>query len=148
MNSMRKKDLSPSPEKVTAARLGAASLTAYCKDIDRWPRSWAGFPELDVPVGERLVAEMKPFLTSLIAAGRTKKTIKRYADYLWVLGGEIIRRVDVNEKDRQLTGRALLLKHIDETGGPLWNDARYEREHEAYDAACRKLHQFLLGGNH
>lgn len=122
-------------------------LGAYCKDIDRWPQSWAGFPELDVSVGERMVAEMKPFLASLIVAGRAKKTIRRHSDYLWVLGGEIIRRVDIHEKDRKLSARALLLKYIDETGGPLWNDARYEREHEAYDAVCRRPHQFLMGTN-
>jgi hypothetical protein len=142
---MRQKEAVPSHEKVMPARTAAAAtLAAYCKDIDRWPKSWAGFPDLDVPVGERMVAQMKPFLASLIAAGRTKKTVRRYADSLWVLGGEIIRRVDLNESDRRLSGRALLLKYIDETGGPLWNDARYEREHEDYDAVCRKLHQFLM----
>ena len=34
----------------------------------------AGFPNLDVPVGERIVAEFTPFLLTLIAERRTKKT--------------------------------------------------------------------------
>ena len=51
-----------------------AKLRVYCKDIDRWAESWAGFPDLDIPVGERIAAEMKPFLLALIAERRTKKT--------------------------------------------------------------------------
>jgi len=33
-------------------------------------------------VGERIVAEFTPFLLALIAERRTKKTVKKYADYL------------------------------------------------------------------
>ena len=51
-----------------------AKLRLYCKDIDRWAESWAGFPDLDVPVGERIVAEFTPFLLAVIAERRTKKT--------------------------------------------------------------------------
>lgn len=143
---MRKKDVSSSRDSDRFAPGQTTAMVAtYCKDIDRWARSWAGFPELDVPVGERMVAEMKLFLASLIAAERARKTVRHYGDYLWVLGGEIIRRVDADKKERKLCGRALLLKHIDEAGGPLWNDARYEREHEAYDAVCRKFYRFLVG---
>ncbi|EQD45480.1 hypothetical protein B1A_14806, partial [mine drainage metagenome] len=116
------------PSPLTSAG-AAARLSLYCKDIDRWPRSWAVFPDLDVPVGERIAAEMKPFLLTLIAERRTKKTVKKYADYLWVLGGELIRRVLTDEKARKLPARTLILKHIDETGGPLWRHARDEQEH-------------------
>ena len=120
-----------------------AKLRVYCKDIDRWAESWAGFPDLDVPVGERIVAEFTPFLLALIDERRTKKTIKKYADYLWVLGGELIRRVSTDEKARKLPARTLILKHIDETGGPLWRHARDEQEHAVYDAVCRRFYQFL-----
>ena len=122
-----------------------AKLEAYCKDIDRWPESWAGFPDLDMPVGERIAAEMKPFLLALIAEHRTKKTVKKYADTLWILGGEIIRRTHFEERDRRLSGRALILKYIHAQGGPLWNNARYVREHDVYNAACARLYRFLAG---
>ena len=121
------------------------TLKTYCKDIERWPQSWAGFPDLDVPVGERIVAEFTPFLLALIAEHRTKKTVKKYADYLWILGGEIIHRTHFEERDRRPSGRALILKYIHAQGGPLWNDARYVREHEAYNAACARLYRFLTG---
>lgn len=122
-----------------------AKLAAYCKDVDRWPESWAFFPDLDGPVGERIVAEMKPFLLTLIAKHRTKKTVKKYADYLWALGGELIRHVVTDEKARRLPARTLILRHIDETGGPLWRHARDEQEHAAYDAVCRAFYRFLTG---
>ncbi len=98
-----------------------------------------------MPVGERIAAEMKPFLLTLIAERRTQKTVKKYADYLWVLGGEIIRRTHFEERDRRLSGRALILKYIHAQGGPLWNNARYVREHEAYNATCARLYRFLTG---
>ncbi len=41
-------------------------LLTYCKDIDRWPQSWAGFPDLVVLVEERIVAGFVPFLLALI----------------------------------------------------------------------------------
>ena len=97
-----------------------------------------------MPVGERIVAEFTPFLLAVIAERRTKKTVKKYADYLWVLGGELIRRVSTDEKARKLPARTLILQHIDETGGPLWRHARDEQEHAVYDAVCRRFYQFLM----
>ena len=89
-------------------------------DLDRWAESWAGFPKLDVPVGEKIVEEFKPFLQALGDAGYSNKTLKRYADFLWALGGEVIRHVNEEPADRKLPARELLLRHIDETGGPYW----------------------------
>ena len=132
------------PSPLTSAS-AVARLSLYCKDINRWPESWARFPNLDVLIGERIVAEFTPFLLTLIAEQRTKKTVKKYTDYLWILGGEIIHRTHFEERDRRLSGRALILKYIHAQGGPLWNDARYVREHEAYDAVCAHLYRFLMG---
>ncbi|MHB8408307.1 MAG: hypothetical protein ACYDHY_09515 [Acidiferrobacterales bacterium] len=122
-----------------------AILEAYCKDIDRWPQGWAGFPELDVPVGQRIVEEFKPFLLALIDQGRAQKTVKKYADYLWALGGELIRHVNEIEADRKLPTRKLILNHIDETGGPYWRHAHNARDREAYDSVCRRLYHFMTG---
>jgi len=70
----------------------ALDLLSLCNDIDQWPQSWAGFPH-DVPVGDKLLELFKDFLNQQIANGRAKSTIKRHADYLWILGGEIIREI-------------------------------------------------------
>lgn len=122
-----------------------ATLKTYCKDIDRWPQRWVGFPYLDIPVGERIVAEFALFLLALTNERRTKKTVKKYADYLRVLGGELIRRVSTNEKGCKLPARTRIIKHINETSGPLWCHARAEQEHTVYDAVCRRFYQFLTG---
>ena len=145
---MRQRNL-PSP-RIRSGRSPAASslqtrLASYCKDLDRWPQSWAGFPDLDVPVGERILEEFKPFLLSLTEKGLTKKTVKQYADYLWALGGELIRHVNEEEADRKLPARKLILNHIDETGGPYWPHAHNEHDRDAYDSVCRRLYQFITG---
>ena len=145
MSSRLKRATSSGQGSLKASSDALATLKTYCKDIDRWAESWAGFPDLDVPVGERIVAEFTPFLLAVIAERRTKKTVKKYADYLWVLGGELIRRVSTDEKARKLPARTLILQHIDETGGPLWRHARDEQEHAVYDAVCRRFYQFLIG---
>ncbi|MHB1943187.1 MAG: hypothetical protein ACYCP0_09070 [Acidiferrobacteraceae bacterium] len=85
------------------------------------------------------MAEFTPFLLALIAERRTQKTVKKYADYLWVLGSELIRRVRVTESARKLPARTLILKHIDEAGERLWRHARNGQEH----AVWRRLYQFL-----
>ena len=123
----------------------AHDLLSLCKDIDQWPQSWAGFPE-DVAAGKTLLAIFKDFLNKQIADGRAKSTIKRHADYLWVLGGKIIREV-CNEDDHDsdsLSGKALLLNHIDEEGGPYWRDATDEQELKAYDSVCRLLYKWII----
>ncbi|MFQ5753072.1 MAG: hypothetical protein ACE5HI_13860, partial [bacterium] len=91
-------------------------LMSICKDIDQWPQSWAGFPH-DVAVGDKLIELFKDFLNQQIDNGRAKSTIKRQADYLWVLGGEIIRDIcnDDDEEDDEaytLSGKTLLLQYI------------------------------------
>lgn len=81
---------------------GAATRPGlYCKVIDRRPRSWAVFPALDLAVGARIAAETKPFPLALIAEYQTKKTVKKYMDYLRILGEELIRRVLTDEKSRK-----------------------------------------------
>ena len=69
-------------------------LSVYCKDLDDWPRSWMAF-EKDIPPGEKIVACFRPFLEHLIGLRFSRKTIRKHADNLWILGGELIR--DLND---------------------------------------------------
>lgn len=118
---------------------------SICKDIDQWPQNWAGFPH-DVPVGDKLVALFKDFLNQQIDKGRTKSTIKRHADYLWILGGEIIREICNDDEDDEaytLSGKTLLFQYIGDEGGPYWVDAPSEQELVAYDSVCRLLYKWM-----
>ena len=73
-----------------SAAAAPLDLSAYCRDLDEWPRSWMGF-EKDLPPGERMVACFRPFLEHLVRLEPSHKTIRKHVDNLWILGGEIIR---------------------------------------------------------
>ena len=44
-----------------ASASAASDASAYCRDLDNWPRSWMGL-EKDLPPGEELVACFRPFI--------------------------------------------------------------------------------------
>src|SRR3990167_4989252 len=106
-------------------------LPAYCKKINNWPRSWAGMEE-DVIIGQAITEQFKLFLIDLLEKERSKKTIRNYGDFLWVLGGELIRSINEDEDERKLSARELILKYIDDSGGPYWRHADDESEHSRY----------------
>jgi len=117
-------------------------LYTYCKDIDNWPEGWE-IDEEDIEIGKSITDKFKLFLLDRIDKGRAKKTIKNDAIYLWVLGGELIRAVNENDRDRQLPARELILKYIDDSGGPYWRHACDEADHSRYDSVCKQLFKFM-----
>lgn len=118
-------------------------LSLICKDIDQWPESWAG-DDNDVIVGKAILSEFKCYLLHLMTKGRAKATIKKHADYLWALGGEIIRDTNEYGVDKSLSSKNLVLKYINDSGGPYWQHADSESELRQYDATCRQLYKFLI----
>lgn len=117
-------------------------LYKYCKNIDQWPHKWE-IDQDDIKVGKALLEEFKSFLIDLINKGRAKKTIKNYADYLWVLGGELIRQINDEPDERKLSTKNFIKKHVNESGGPYWCHAYNEADHDRYDSVCRKFYKFL-----
>src|SRR6516162_2015950 len=69
-------------------------LRAYCPDLDEWPRSWSYEPR-DIPPGQQMVEYFKPFLRDLLAHDLSRKTLRQHRDNIWVLGGEIIRQLQM-----------------------------------------------------
>jgi len=121
-------------------------LALLCKDIDQWSKSWAG-DDNDIIAGNALVSEFKRYLLHLIAKGRAKATIKKHADYLWALGGEIIRDTNEHGVDESLSSKNVILKYVDDSGGPYWRHAGSESELAQFDATCRQLYKFLINSN-
>jgi hypothetical protein len=119
-----------------------ALLLEYCKDINDWPSAWEGLTA-DIKTGHAILEHFKPFLIGQIKKGKSKRTIKNYAQYLWVLGGELIRQVNDNSYDRRLSAEKLILKYIDASGGLYWCHANDESEHNKYDSVCKKLFKFM-----
>ena len=114
-------------------------------NIHEWPDSWAGFPE-DIPVGQKFLPYFKLYLQKQIERSLTKKTIKNHAQYLWCLGGEIIREINYCEEDRNKTGKEILLKYIHDSGGPYWPHADNEADHQKYDSVCKRLWKLVKYG--
>jgi len=111
--------------------------------MDQWPDSWAGVAA-DKPVGAGLVAEFRPFVAHLQTLGLAPKTVRRHLDSLWVIGGEIIRRLNYEPVLRKTTPRQLLLDSIFDGEAPFAYNAT-ENEQRSLDATARRLLKFLTG---
>jgi hypothetical protein len=118
-------------------------LEHYCRDLNRWPRSWMG-EEKDIPPGEKLVTCFRPFLDALAASDLSPKTIQKHVDNLWTLGGEIIRNLNENPSLRRKSIERILDDRIDDEGGPLVYALESEElQQRSLDSTCRKLYFFL-----
>ena len=115
--------------------------SAYCRDLENWPRSWMGLDK-DLPAGEALLACFRPFLAHLASSSLSRKTIRKHVDNLWMLGGEIIRDLNEDPSLRKVAANRLLRDVIYEDGGPLLYHGS-EEEQRSFDSTCRKLHRFL-----
>src|SRR4030067_2057766 len=71
----------------------ACRLRQLCPDIDGWPTSWAG-EETDIAPGRKIVEYLKPFLLYLLTTKLAPQTLRRHRDHMWMLGGEVIRRLN------------------------------------------------------
>jgi hypothetical protein len=124
-----------------ATPASSSDVSAYCRDLDNWPRSWMGL-EKDVPPGEELVACLRPFIEHLAASSLSPKTIRRHVDNLWLLGGEIIRDLNYDPSLRKVAAQRLLRNVVGLDGGPLIYNGS-EEDQRSLDSTCRKLHRFL-----
>ncbi len=111
--------------------------------MDKWPKSWAGF-ESDIPLGKEIVKTMRPFLSALMREGYSRTTINRHLGNLWLLGGEIISHIQATPELKELTGAELVLRFVDEEGGPYSKHLSTREEQKSFDSTCRKLHRFLI----
>ena len=119
----------------------SSDASAYCRDLDNWPRSWMGL-EKDLPPGEELVACLRPFIEHLASSSLSPKTIRQHVDNLWMLGGEIIRDLNYTPSLRKVAMTRLLRDVLHADGGPLIHNGS-EEEQRSLDSTCRKLHRFL-----
>ena len=123
------------------APVAAVDASAYCQDLDNWPRSWMGL-EKDLPPGEALVVCFRPFIEHLAASSLSTKTVRQHGDNLWSLGGEIIRDLHYDPSLRKNAAERLLRDAIHADGGPLVHNGSEEAQ-RSFDATCRKLYRFL-----
>lgn len=91
----------------------------------------------------RLVEYFKPFLRDLLAQPLSRTTLRRHRDNIWVLGGEVIRRLQMDSGLRRMPVEQVVLDLIGEDGGPLLSHQQSEAEQRAFDATCRRFFRFL-----
>jgi len=113
----------------------------FCKDLNEWPRRWMGFAE-DVPPGEQIVASFRLFLNHLLQRQLSPTTLRKHVNNLWVLGGEIIRRLHDTPSLRRVAIDDLLFDVV-EDGGPLPYGCDSEEEGRSFESTCRKFRRFL-----
>jgi hypothetical protein len=121
----------------------AIHLRKLTEDMQRWPKSWAGF-DSDIPTGKGIVQVMRLFLVAMVADQFAYTSISRYMSNLWLLGGEIISRVHIEPELKDLDGKRLILRFVDEEGGPYSRHFATEEEQKAFNATCKKLYSFLI----
>jgi len=90
-----------------------------------------------------MVEYFKPFLRDILTLGLSRTTLRRHRDNIWVLGGEVIRRLQMDSRLRRVPVEQVVLDLTGEDGGPLLSHHESEAEQRAFDATCRKLFRFL-----
>ena len=120
----------------------ADPLQAYCPDLDQWPRSW-GYEARDIPAGQQIVHCFVPFLRHLLSLPLSRKTLRQHRDNIWVLGGKIVRRLQMDSSLRRRPIEPVIRDLVDDDGGPLLSHAQSEAEQRSFDATCRKFFRFL-----
>ena len=114
-----------------------------CTDFEEWPSRWMGIDE-DLVYGKKLLEEMRPFAAHLISSGLSKKTIDKHLENLWLLGGEIIRDISLEDK-YHLPACDALEGSVDKYGGMYCRHLDSEGQQRSYDSTCKKLAKFLDG---
>jgi hypothetical protein len=99
--------------------------------------------EEDFEYGEKLVPFMEEFIKYLIGQNLSRKTLKEYIDYLWLLGGTIIKNVSIyNEYKTEPLEKVM---EAVEGGGclPDGDESMTARELAYFRRMCGKLEEFL-----
>jgi hypothetical protein len=130
-----------------AAENAFASLAEFCPDLDAWPQRWR-YEAGDIATGQAIVAALTPFLEHLMRRPLSRRTLLRHRDNLWLLGGEIIRRLYEEPRLRKKSGIAIVQSLLEEEGGPLLHPYSEDNEpvQRSFDATCRQLYAFYAHG--
>lgn len=117
-------------------------LLDFCPDLREWPQRWR-IDDGDLTFGNALIDIFTPFLLNLLGSDLSPKTRARHRDHLWMLGGELARRLYDEPRMRKQPPEAVLRHYIDDEGGPLIYPSITETQQRSFDATCRKLYRFL-----
>src|SRR5580700_8183133 len=80
--------------------------------------SSSGHAAGDIPPGLQMVEWFKPFLRNLLTLDLSRPTLRRHRDNMWALGGEIIRRLQMDGDLRKQPIEQVVGDLIDDEGRP------------------------------
>ena len=96
-----------------------------------------------MPPGEKIVEYFTPFLRHLLNSNLSRATLRKHRDNLWVLGGEIIRKLHESPRLRKQPMADVVFAALDDEGGPLLSHHASEEDQRSFDSTCRKFFRFL-----
>ncbi|MFT6778332.1 MAG: hypothetical protein ACJAV1_002271 [Paraglaciecola sp.] len=99
--------------------------------------------EPDLVAGPLILNVFMAYLAHLIEKGRAWSTLKKQGDYLWALGGEIIRDKSESGCDENRLAYDLVVGYVDNLGDPYLPHASCEEDQCQYDSVCRALYRFM-----
>jgi hypothetical protein len=120
-------------------------------DFDKWPETWMGLKE-DLEYGKKLLPLMEQFLRHMIDKDLSRKTLKDYAHFLWLLGGRIIKEVSIY-KEYKKEPKKKLIEVVEGCGClPDGHEGMSKSELASFQKMCGKFEEFLIktskGVNH
>jgi len=118
------------------------TLLQICPDFEDWPRRWM-ISSVDIPSGQKINEIFRPFIEDMLSSKLTERTIKKHIDNLWLLGGELIRNLNIDPEAHDQDALELLLENIGPDGGPYSIHLHTEEELKSFDSTCRKLFKYV-----
>jgi hypothetical protein len=111
-------------------------------DLGKWPESWMG-TEKDLEYGKKLLPFMEKFIDHLVAQGLSRRTLKDCVDWVWLLGGGIIKEVSLYREYKKDPAQKLM--EAVEGGGclPDGHEGMSQSELESFARVCGKFEKFL-----
>jgi hypothetical protein len=111
-------------------------------DFDGWPHTWMG-TEKDLEYGKKLLPFIEKFIQHLTTQDLSRKTLKEYLGYVWLLGGGIIKEVSIYNEYKKDPAKKLM--EAIESGGclPEGHGGMSKRELESFTGMCGKFEEFL-----
>jgi hypothetical protein len=125
-----------------AKRLIPKNIKELVPDLGKWPESWMG-TEKDLEYGKKLLPFLEKFIDHLVAQGLSRRTLKDHVDWVWLLGGRIIKEVSIYGEYKKDPANKLLVAV--EGGGclPDGHEAMSRRDLENFATVCGKFEDFL-----
>ncbi len=117
------------------------TLVKIFSSMNDWPSTWAG-NDKDIPIGESILKYFKEFLKHQQSCV-SKKTLKDYGHYLWLLGGEIIRETSGTRIKAKDISEKFMNKYISKEGGTFCRHLDSEKEFNRYNYVCSLLFKHI-----